>query len=764
MNRMSIVILWALALLVLQPALAAEPRQQPTAREQARTVTIFHQPVVMLQATFGQTTPEERVLRTRSALRAFTEDDIRQPLRVVPVIRYGQPGRLFLMNGKPVLLLSQADLDEGDDLTLDQAAQRVLARMEAQRTSLQEQFNNRYLFISAGKALAGALLLALFYYGAFRAWRRVRRFFLLRILEKRSAIPQHWRRYLGNIEVRLYAVLVILLGMLACYLWLSWAFSLFPWTRVWSESLGDWSLGVIRHLSLSIVASLPGLMIVVLIFLLTWLIIRLVKVVLDQVAAGRIQIPGIHPETVSATRRLISVVIWLFALSAAYPFLPGANSLAFKGISVFFGLMLTLGSTGVMTHAMSGLVLIYSRALRKGDWIRLADNEGQVSEIGVLATKILTRENYIVTVPNAVVVSGKIINLSAESADGGVNLTTSVTIGYDTPWRQVHALLELAARRTPGIDQQIAPVVRKLGLLDWYTSYELQVRLLPTTKLPDGRNAMHSSIIDVFNEFGVQIMSPNFVMQPKVPGIHPETVSATRRLISVVIWLFALSAAYPFLPGANSLAFKGISVFFGLMLTLGSTGVMTHAMSGLVLIYSRALRKGDWIRLADNEGQVSEIGVLATKILTRENYIVTVPNAVVVSGKIINLSAESADGGVNLTTSVTIGYDTPWRQVHALLELAARRTPGIDQQIAPVVRKLGLLDWYTSYELQVRLLPTTKLPDGRNALHSSIIDVFNEFGVQIMSPNFVMQPKAAVVVPQEAWYAAPAVAPQKPEK
>ncbi|HHB6934521.1 TPA: mechanosensitive ion channel family protein [Klebsiella pneumoniae] len=522
MNRMSIVILWALALLVLQPALAAEPRQQPTAREQARTVTIFHQPVVMLQATFGQTTPEERVLRTRSALRAFTEDDIRQPLRVVPVIRYGQPGRLLLMNGKPVLLLSQADLDEGDDLTLDQAAQRVLARMEAQRTSLQEQFNNRYLFISAGKALAGALLLALFYYGAFRAWRRVRRFFLLRILEKRSAIPQHWRRYLGNIEVRLYAVLAILLGMLACYLWLSWAFSLFPWTRVWSESLGDWSLGVIRHLSLSIVASLPGLMIVVLIFLLTWLIIRLVKVVLDQVAAGRIQIPGIHPETVSATRRLISVVIWLFALSAAYPFLPGANSLAFKGISLFFGLMLTLGSTGVMTHAMSGLVLIYSRALRKGDWIRLADNEGQVSEIGVLATKILTRENYIVTVPNAVVVSGKIINLSAESADGGVNLTTSVTIGYDTPWRQVHALLELAARRTPGIDQQIAPVVRKLGLLDWYTSYELQVRLLPTTKLPDGRNALHSSIIDVFNEFGVQIMSPNFVMQPKAAVVVPQ--------------------------------------------------------------------------------------------------------------------------------------------------------------------------------------------------------------------------------------------------
>lgn len=151
--------------------------------------------------------------------------------------------------------------------------------MEAQRTSLREQFNNRYLFISAGKATAGALLLALFYYGAFRAAAGAT-FFPAADPRKRSAIPQHWRRYLGNIEVRLYAVLVILLGMLACYLWLSWAFSLFPRTRVWSESLGDWSLGVIRHLSLSIVASLPGLMIVVLIFLLT-AYHSLVKVVLD---------------------------------------------------------------------------------------------------------------------------------------------------------------------------------------------------------------------------------------------------------------------------------------------------------------------------------------------------------------------------------------------------------------------------------------------------------------------------------------------------
>ncbi len=208
--------------------------------------------------------------------------------------------------------------------------------------------------------------------------------------------------------------------------------------------------------------------------------------VLDQVAAGRIQIPGIHPETVSATRRLISVVIWLFALSAAYPFLPGANSLAFEGISVFFGLMLTLGSTGVMTHAMSGLVLIYSRALRKGDWIRLADNEGQVSEIGVLATKILTRENYIVTVPNAVVVGGKIINLSAKAPT--VESTSPPASPLATIRRGVRSMRCWSWRRD-------APPGSISKLRRWCVSWDCSTGIprmscrcaySPTTKLPDG--------------------------------------------------------------------------------------------------------------------------------------------------------------------------------------------------------------------------------------------------------------------------------------
>lgn len=494
---------------------AAEPRQQATPQERARTVYIFHQPIVMLQAKFGLTTPEERVLRIRNTLRNFTEEDVRQPLKLVSVTRYNQPGKLIVMNGKPVMLLTEGDLDEGDDLTLDQAAQRVMARMEAQRTALRDQYNRSWLVLSAIKAVGSLLGLAALWYGAYRSWRRVKHLFRRRIIENRSWIPQSWRRFIGAIEARLYATLMILLGVIALYVWLSWVLSLFPWTRVWGASLGDWSVRVFQGIALAVVSALPGLMIVLIIFMLTAVILKLLKVVLNQVAAGRLQLPGIHPETVGATRKLIAVVVWLFALSAAYPFLPGANSLAFKGISVFFGLMLTLGSAGVMNHAMSGLVLIYSRALRKGDVIRVADNEGLVSEIGMLATKIITRENYVVTVPNAVVVSGKITNLSAHAHGGGINLTISVTIGYDTPWRQVHAMLELAAKRASSVDPAQPPLVRQLSLMDWYIAYELQVQLKAGQSLAAARNELYSHIQDVFNEFNVQIMSPNYVMQPE---------------------------------------------------------------------------------------------------------------------------------------------------------------------------------------------------------------------------------------------------------
>lgn len=510
-----------LVLFLPLPGYSAEPRQAPTEQEQARTLVLLNQPVVMLQATFGLTTPEERVQRIVSTLRDLSVEDLQHPVITVPLTRYQQQGVLFTINNKPFMLLSQADLDEGDDLSLSQAAQRVQQRFEVLRHDLIEQYSPHYLLLSLVKSLGATLLLVLAAWVLWRSLRSVRRFYAMRSQQAKHLIPARLRSLLGPFEVRLYVLFITCVFLIGCYWWLSWILRLFPWTRIWGMDLGNYAINFFQQLGSIIISALPGLAVVLVIFAITGFIIRLLNLLLHQVENGTLSLPGLHPETVGVTRKLIAVAIWLFALSAAYPFLPGADSLAFKGISVFFGLMLTLGSAGVMNHAMSGLVLTYSRALRKGDVIRLAEHEGVVSEIGMLATKILTREDYEVTVPNAVVVSGKIVNLSSGSRGAGVNLTTSVTIGYDTPWRQVHAMLELAASRTEGVKQDAEFKVRQLSLMDWYIAYELQVRIGENASLAGVRSRLHENIQDVFNQFDVQIMSPNFISQPD----HPVVVS-----------------------------------------------------------------------------------------------------------------------------------------------------------------------------------------------------------------------------------------------
>ena len=190
---------------------------------------------------------------------------------------------------------------------------------------------------------------------------------------------------------------------------------------------------------------------------------------------------------------------------------------------------------------------------------------------------------------------------------------------------------------------------------------------------------------------------------------------------------------------------------------------MNHAMSGLVLIYSRALRPGDLVQIGEVEGMVSELNALSTKLVTRQDHEVTLPNAVVVGGKVVNLTRLAGEKGVALLTKVTIGYDTPWRQVHAMLELAARRCTRLNQDEAPLVRQLNLQDWYVEYELQVRMKASELPAVVKTELHGHIQDVFNEFGVQIMSPNFIAQPEQAVLVAREQWYQAPARAPDPAE-
>jgi small-conductance mechanosensitive channel len=240
------------------------------------------------------------------------------------------------------------------------------------------------------------------------------------------------------------------------------------------------------------------------------------------------------------------------------------------------------------------------------------------------------------------------------------------------------------------------------------------------------------------------------------PGwMHSDTAAPTRRIVVALLWAGALVTMYPYLPGSQSEAFKGVSVFVGLVISLGSTGVMNQILSGLMVTYSRALKVGDFVKVANIEGTVTELGTLATRVTTPRNEEITIPNSLVLSDATTNFS-RNGDQGVFTSTGVTIGYDTPWRQVHALLQLAASRTEGIRTEPKPTVMQVALEDFYVNYRLFLVLEQPQRRLRVLAALHANIQDAFNEFGVQIMSPHYESDPSGQKLVSPDRWYSEPA--------
>ncbi len=242
-----------------------------------------------------------------------------------------------------------------------------------------------------------------------------------------------------------------------------------------------------------------------------------------------------------------------------------------------------------------------------------------------------------------------------------------------------------------------------------------------------------------------------------VPWLAGETARATRQLLALLTWVFAIVVAYPYIPGSGTDAFKGISVFLGLMVSLGSAGLVNQVMSVLTVIYSRSYQRGDFVRIGEHEGRVRNVGLLATKLERVEGNEVSVPNAVVTANTTINYSRAGEGAAEIVATSVTIGYDAPWRQVHALLLLAAKNTSQLAGAPAPFVLQRALSDFYVEYQLVAHLLRREERVAALSRLHTEIQDAFNAHGVQIMSPHYMTQPGEAVVVPRTAWFTAPAV-------
>ena len=299
-------------------------------------------------------------------------------------------------------------------------------------------------------------------------------------------------------------------NILLTLIYLTGIFSIFPQTRGIVTGILD---SIFQSLSKGwqgFVDYLPNLLNLVIVIVITYYGLKLIRFIFDEVEKGTIAFSGFRTEWAIPTYQLVRFLVIAFALVLAFPYLPGSSSPAFQGISVFIGLLFSLGSTSVIANIVSGIVLTYTGAFRVGDRVKIADTVGDIVEKGLLVTRIRTIKNVEITIPNGMVMGSHIINYSAVSQERGLILNTKVTLGYDISWRLIHETLIKAARATNGILPEPKPFVLQTSLDDFYVSYELNAYTDQPNKMAVVYSELHQNIQDFCNEAGIEILSPHY--------------------------------------------------------------------------------------------------------------------------------------------------------------------------------------------------------------------------------------------------------------
>ncbi len=305
-------------------------------------------------------------------------------------------------------------------------------------------------------------------------------------------------------------VLRLVLVVLLFSFYIPLVFSFFPNTKGYARVLLGYVLAPIQSTWQALVHYIPNLITVLVVAVLTRYALKLIRLIFVAVAQHRITIGGFYPEWAEPTYKIARFLVLVLAIVAVYPYIPGSDSPAFKGVSVFVGVLFSLGSATAIANVMAGVVLTYTRAFQVGDVVRIGETTGPVIEKTLLVTRVRTPKNEDVSIPNSLVLSSQIVNYSACTAREGLVLHTAVTIGYDAPWETVHELLIAAARLTPEIRQEPAPFVLQTALSDFYVSYEINAYTDAPERMPQIYSDLHRNIQDQFNQAGVEIMSPHY--------------------------------------------------------------------------------------------------------------------------------------------------------------------------------------------------------------------------------------------------------------
>ncbi|OZC03517.1 mechanosensitive ion channel family protein [Rubricoccus marinus] len=488
-------------------------------------VTLFGSELFRIWGSLGDFTPEARAERLSLRLESFARNRDLDPT----TMRVVDGNELTVIEIGELILMSVTDEDAaGRGMTRQEVAAAYAEEIERAVVQYREQATVRGFVRSAliSLGLLAVFLLLLRGLGYVYAWldRRtaVARGYLVRPIRigsveviGRNQVSQFGR---SVAKVARLSVLLVLL-----YFLLTTVFGLFPWTQEWSEQLLQYALSPLRQLGALIIEGAPNVLaIAVIVVVMRW-VIGVSDYLFRQVESGEAHVTGFHDELAEPTRKIAKFLLVILSIMLIYPYTPIAESKVFQGLTVFLGILFSLGSSTAIANVVAGVVLTYTRAFRIGDRVKVGDTFGDVVEKTFLVTRIRTPKNEDVAVPNASVLGNHIVNYSRMSREGeGVILHTSITIGYDVPWPQVHDLLLGAARGTDGLLSDPAPFVLQTSLGDFSVAYELNAYTHEVTRMARLYSEMHRRIQDAFAEAGVEILSPTYHARRDAPSTVPD--------------------------------------------------------------------------------------------------------------------------------------------------------------------------------------------------------------------------------------------------
>ena len=300
-------------------------------------------------------------------------------------------------------------------------------------------------------------------------------------------------------------------------------FGIFPSTKGFALQLLDYFLIPIKKIILGVIGYIPNLISIFVIWYATKSLVRLARYIALEIEKGDLKIKNFFPEWAMPTFHIVRILLYTFMIAMVYKYLPGSDSGVFQGISVFIGLIISLGSSTLIANLMAGLVITFMRPFRLGDRIKLNDTVGDIIEKTPLVTRVKTPKNEIVTVPNSFVMSSMTTNYSSSAQEYGLIIHTDVTFGYEVPWQQVHQLMVQAALATQHIEANPKPFVLQTKLDDWYVIYQINAYTRHPEYMASIYSQLHANIQDIFHEAGIEVMSPHFMgVRPNDQVIMPD--------------------------------------------------------------------------------------------------------------------------------------------------------------------------------------------------------------------------------------------------